>query len=359
MSSTRDSTESNSNDNDTPTNKIIRPCLSYDQLIETKNDYGPTTTRLHGSDGNLDDDIYKKTINCNQSPLLPTSDPIDHTKLTNTFMYLGEGAYGIIYKAYYNGQEVAVKKIDVFKLNLRRCNKEKEIMEMVTKNNTPSIIEYYGYYYSPPYYHIVMEYMPNGSLDQYIATYNTPPKWVARYPMLGDIALAIDFLHQQDIVHRDIKSPNILLQINPLTHEIQAKLCDFGFATPLDPQGFTTSAGSIEYMAPEALKALLTQLTQKERVPCYTKKSDIYSFAMLIYEIATWGQLYVDIKTTEEIISSVLDKKRLPLPNDCEDKIAHLITWGWAEKPADRPDTKDFVRELSTGLNGRTGRFEK
>jgi serine/threonine protein kinase len=118
--------------------------------------------------------------------------------------------------------------------------------------------------------------MPNGSLDSHLFTEESLLIWATRYKVAQGLASALLYLHEeweQCVVHRDIKSSNIMLDSN-----FNAKLGDFGLARLVDHvKGYRTTdlAGTMDYMAPECLTASNA-----------SKESDVYSFGIVALEIA-------------------------------------------------------------------------
>ncbi|CAN6912513.1 unnamed protein product [Brassica oleracea] len=121
---------------------------------------------------------------------------------------------------------------------------------------------------------MVVEFMPNGSLHQLLhvsSATTSPPTWLKRIEIALKIARAVHFLHEQDILHRDIKSDNILFDSN-----WEPKLADFGLAVDLADKKVPTPAGTIGYLD-----------------PCYTSpenlsaKTDVYSYGVVLLEIVS------------------------------------------------------------------------
>jgi serine/threonine protein kinase len=124
---------------------------------------------------------------------------------------------------------------------------------------------------------LVYEFMPNGSLDSHLFGMESPLSWVVRYKISHGLASALLYLHEeweQCVVHRDIKSSNVMLDSS-----FNVKLGDFGLARLMDhelgPQT-TRLVGTFGYMAPEYISTGWA-----------SKESDVYSFGVVALEIAT------------------------------------------------------------------------
>ncbi|KAL6222854.1 hypothetical protein ACLB2K_006244 [Fragaria x ananassa] len=197
---------------------------------------------------------------------------------------LGEGASGTVYKGDFTdiNMTVAVKKIS------GRSDKGRK--EYITEVNLisslrhPNLVQLKGWCHDEGQttFLLVYEYMPNGSLDSHLFGTRPPPTWSVRYKICKGLATALLYLHdaylhegwKQCVVHRDIKSSNILLDSS-----FNAKLGDFGLARIMyheqDPKT-TQLAGTFGYMDPEYI------ISGKA-----SRESDVYSFGVVTLEIAT------------------------------------------------------------------------
>ncbi|KAJ7933913.1 kinase-like domain-containing protein, partial [Mycena leptocephala] len=107
---------------------------------------------------------------------------------------------------------------------------------------------------------------------------------VNRPDIVLGVASGLEYLHDHDIVHGDLKPSNVLVDEQFVPH-----ICDFGISKILNSPGFTTtSLGTFAYMAPE-LFLVVGSGEQEGTVPSTTKKSDVYSFALLALEVSVPG----------------------------------------------------------------------
>ncbi|KAG0549438.1 hypothetical protein BDA96_01G255800 [Sorghum bicolor] len=166
---------------------------------------------------------------------------------------IGFGSYGEVYHADWNGTEVAVKKfldqefygdaLDEFRCEVR----------IMRRLRHPNIVLFMGAVTRPPNLSIVSEYLPRGSLHKIIHRPNCEIDEKRRIKMALDVARGMNCLHTSvpTIVHRDLKSPNLLVDDN-----WTVKVCDFGLSR-LKHSTFLSSkstAGTPEWMAPEVLR---------------------------------------------------------------------------------------------------------
>jgi ankyrin repeat protein len=140
----------------------------------------------------------------------------------------------------------------------------------------------------------------------------------------------MNFLHQCRVVHRDLKSLNILLDDN-----YEPKIADLGLAKFVhDGEIQTMKIGSFPWMAPEVLSSNF-----------YNEKADIYSFAMILYEISTLRYPFGECRPTE-IPPKVLSGKR-PSLEGVPSEIASLIARCWKQNPRERPSFAEIVADFN------------
>ncbi|KAF5179190.1 L-type lectin-domain containing receptor kinase IX.1 [Thalictrum thalictroides] len=189
---------------------------------------------------------------------------------------LGEGGFGCVYRGFlsYLDLAIAVKKIS----RGSRQGKKEYITEVKTISQLRhrNLVQLMGWCHDKGEFLLVYEFMPNGSLDAHIFGKTKQLTWAVRYKIALGIASAILYLHEeweQCVIHRDIKSSNVMLDSS-----FNAKLGDFGLARLMDhelgPQT-TGLAGTLGYLAPEYIS------TGKA-----SKESDVYSFGVVALEIA-------------------------------------------------------------------------
>ncbi|XP_038721758.1 L-type lectin-domain containing receptor kinase IX.1-like [Tripterygium wilfordii] len=192
---------------------------------------------------------------------------------------LGEGGFGSVYKGYLIDIDVpvAVKKIS----RGSRQGKKEYVTEVrvISRLRHRNLVKLVGWCHDRGEFLLVYEFMPNGSLDMHLFSKRsyTPLNWNLRYKIVLGIASGLLYLHEeweQCVVHRDIKSSNIMLDSS-----FNVKLGDFGLARLMDHERgpLTTGlAGTLGYLAPEYIST---------RRP--SKESDVYSFGVVALEIVT------------------------------------------------------------------------
>jgi len=253
---------------------------------------------------------------------------------------LGEGGYGRVYRAKYNGRDVAVKEMK-FKTQdmLQACEEEAEMMsELYSRLNMPNAIAYYGFTCDrrASKYSIVMECMHGGSLENWIDKVgqqeNFDENWRLRYQWMRQLTTDLRFLHQHGIVHRDLGSKNIFLN----GEEDSLKIGDYGFVA------YSRGAvGTPCYMAPEVLLLMSAE---------WWEKTDIFGLGCIFWELATmqliWGETEMSDQTDR-----VSRGEREEIPDKVPPKVASLIRWCWHQDPKMRPTAAVLKEVLDSDID--------
>jgi hypothetical protein len=247
---------------------------------------------------------------------------------------IGKGTFGEVRKGIWRGETVAVKFLKTTMLTSRE-NIECFVQECNVMKNLrhPNIILYMGASIQGPDFFVVTEYCENGNLFE-VLHINKSHKltWKDKHRIALEIALGMNYLHSYEIpiLHRDLKSMNVLLDRND-----QVKLADFGNTKILANQ-MTKQKGTFQWMAPEVIRG-----------SDYTEKSDVFSFGIIMNELATRLPPYqgVDKKEVARKVLSHPDyrpqiTKRVP-------KVwIELMTKCYQQRPEDRPTFNKIIQEL-------------
>ncbi|XP_073126545.1 serine/threonine-protein kinase CTR1-like isoform X2 [Henckelia pumila] len=198
---------------------------------------------------------------------------------------IGAGSFGTVHLADWNGCDVAVKILMEQDLHGERFKEFLQEVAIMKRLRHPNIVLFMGAVTEPPNLSIVTEYLSRGSLYRLLHKTGARDSLDERrrMGMAFDVAKGMNYLHKRNppIVHRDLKSPNLLVD-----RKYTVKVCDFGLSR-LKANTFLSSksaAGTPEWMAPEVL-----------RDEPSNEKSDVYSFGVILWELATlqqpWGNL--------------------------------------------------------------------
>nr|XP_043630691.1 L-type lectin-domain containing receptor kinase IX.1-like [Erigeron canadensis] len=204
---------------------------------------------------------------------------------------LGKGGFGEVYKGFLKDSStyVAVKRIAEYsKQGMKEFAAEVRIISQLRHRNMVQLI---GWCHERGRLLLVYEFMENGSLDLHLFQGKSLLTWATRYKIAHGLASALLYLHEewtQCVLHRDIKSSNLMLDSN-----FNAKLGDFGLAKLVDHEKghkTTVAAGTMGYIAPECVG------TGKA-----SKESDVFSFGIVALEIAS-GRKSIDLAKKENQI---------------------------------------------------------
>jgi serine/threonine protein kinase len=244
---------------------------------------------------------------------------------------LKRGGFGSVYKGIYKGQPVAIKQLhgDLTPEMVKELRQEAEIMFQAGLESD-YIVRLKKICLEPPY-SLVMELMPKGSLYDLLHNRQALP-WTIRFRIALDAAWGLNDLHPK-ILHRDLKSLNILLD-----DRLRAKLADFGVAkVKYETSSLTLIAkGTPLWMAPELF----------DDEPKMTTYSDIYSFGMVLWELASRMLPYAKAPNQHVAVRWIEKGKKEEVPGDCPSELKSIIESCWETTPAKRPTAVQVVEKL-------------
>ncbi|GAM19520.1 hypothetical protein SAMD00019534_026950 [Acytostelium subglobosum LB1] len=244
---------------------------------------------------------------------------------------IGKGNFGEVYKGYWRGAVVAVKKLpahNITEVVMKEFHREIELMKNLRH---PNVLQFLGSCTIPPNICICTEYMPRGSLYSILHDAKVVLQWTLIRKMCLDAVKGVIYLHNSNpiILHRDLKSHNLLVDDN-----WKVKVADFGLST-IEQTATMTACGTPCWTAPEVLR--------NQR---YTEKADVYSFAIVMWECATRMDPYAGMPPFQVIFAVGREGLRPPLPKQCPPEFVKLITECWEENPLMRPSMENIMQRL-------------
>ncbi|KAI3852921.1 hypothetical protein MKW92_007186 [Papaver armeniacum] len=265
---------------------------------------------------------------------------------------IGKGGFSTVYKGrLQDGTIVAVKRIFREGINGKGLQELKREVESLSKLRHMNLVSLLGYCSEDDERILVLEFVSNGTLSQHLLNRNRFPvlDWKRRMLIALDVASGIHYLHnfcQPNLIHRDLKSTNILLD-----GDMKAKLADFGLVHKAPEGNFavTDAVGTMGHIAPEY-----------ESHGKLTKKVDIYSFGVVLAQIITGrkvvdlveGELLkwlkakvVDQAPTEDIIDPAMQVTEEVIKS--VDTVLNLVCMCCLIDPDQRPDIDFVVRTVT------------
>uniref|UniRef100_A0A7S3LNE4 Protein kinase domain-containing protein n=1 Tax=Aplanochytrium stocchinoi TaxID=215587 RepID=A0A7S3LNE4_9STRA len=264
---------------------------------------------------------------------------------------IGQGGFGIVLRADWNGTLVAVKKVGLTKETVLSTDCLSEISDEISlwrELKHPNVVQLLGTAYSKNEgtLYFVME-LCDMSLHDYLykrgsgKIFPLDTAWICDF--VSEIATGLGYLHQKNILHRDVKPKNVLL-IERKDGVPKAKLCDFGMSLAKDETATITMGkgesmgGTPAYMAPETLLC----------PPLLSTKSDVFSLAMILFELVE-GHIPFDGQTNPiAITTNIVIGVRPSLTFGIHPRwLYDLIQSCWAQDRSKRPNMKTIFKSLS------------
>eukprot|EP00300_Choanocystis_sp_HF-7_P015860 c19203_g1_i4.p2 GENE.c19203_g1_i4~~c19203_g1_i4.p2 ORF type:complete len:208 (+),score=38.85 c19203_g1_i4:427-1050(+) len=181
---------------------------------------------------------------------------------------------------------------------------------------------------------LITEFLDRGSLYHVLHDPAVDMDWKLLVKMAVDAAKGMAYLHgnKPPIIHRDLKSLNLLVDDN-----WTVKITDFGLTTAKEASNTMTQCGTPQWMAPEVL-----------RNSPYDFKADVYSFAIVLWEMATRQVPYDGMNPMQVGMKVLLENLRPQIPSYVPKAFSDLIVVCWDADPNNRPDFAEVLRRLRT-----------
>ena len=279
---------------------------------------------------------------------------------------LGKGSFGTVYRAVWRApdgaKEVAIKyfeneintitiiitiiiiiiiiillqvAIKYFETDLEKAEFHVERRQLARVNH-PNIIRLYGACTSH-FILLVMEYAECGSLYKVLHQAKPQPEYNAGHAVSWALQCAkgVAYLHSlkpKPLIHRDLKSPNLLL----VNHGITLKICDFGTACDKSTI-MTNNKGSAAWMAPEVFEGIT-----------YSEKCDVFSWGIILWEVLARRLPFEEIGGNDlRVLWAIHQDQRPPLIANCPPPLENLMTVCWDKDVSVRPHMSEVVSEMA------------
>lgn len=262
---------------------------------------------------------------------------------------VASGSYGDLYRGTYCSQDVAIKILKPERVNadmLREFAQEVYIMRKIRHKN---VVQFIGACTQPPHLCIVTEFMARGSVYDFLHKQKGVFKLPSLLKVAIDVSKGMNYLHQNKIIHRDLKTANLLMDENEVV-----KVADFGVSRVQAESGMMTAeTGTYRWMAPEVI----------EHKP-YDHKADVFSFGIVLWELFTGELPYAHLTPLQAAVGVVQKGLRPTIPKHTPPRLAQLLERCWQQDPTLRPNFSEIIEVLQqfakeVGVEGEDRRKDK
>jgi serine/threonine protein kinase len=237
---------------------------------------------------------------------------------------IGSGGYAEVFLGYQksNNKVVAIKRLH----NVPQTQEQFEVfrreVDICSKLHHFAILPFVGVCIEPPYC-IVNEFMSGRNLYERLHGRGVLLDGTKLTIIALGIACGMEYLHVQEMIHRDLKSLNVLLDADDFP-----KVCDFGVSRYLDQNGelMTGSIGTPQWMAPEVLNSEM-----------YDESADVYSYGIILWEMLTRNAPFAGWQPMQVILRVVGGDARPIIPQNCPTNLAKVIRNCWQREAKLRP----------------------
>nr|XP_061783717.1 tyrosine-protein kinase ITK/TSK-like isoform X2 [Nerophis lumbriciformis] len=245
---------------------------------------------------------------------------------------VGRGQFGLVLQGRWREKKVALKIIKQECMSNEEFKEEARIMMRLCHSK---LVQLYGVCTQRSPMCLVLEFMDNGCLSDYLRNKKGALSQNAMLEMCLDVSEGMAYLEMSNFIHRDLAARNCLV-----SNEYVVKLSDFGMTRYVLDDQYTSSLCSkfpVKWSAPEVI-----------RYCKFSSKSDIWSFGVLMWEVYTEGRIPYENRTNAEVVESLNAGMRLLKPKLAPESVYMLMEWCWKEKPVDRPSFALLLHELSS-----------
>ncbi|OEL38253.1 Serine/threonine-protein kinase CTR1 [Dichanthelium oligosanthes] len=258
---------------------------------------------------------------------------------------LGSGTFGTVYHGKWRGTDVAIKRINDRCFAGKPSEQEKmrsdfwnEASKLADLHH-PNVVAFYGVVLDGPGGSIatVTEYMVNGSLRTALLKNSKTLDRRKRLIIAMDTAFGMEYLHSKNIVHFDLKSDNLLVNLRDPQRPI-CKVGDLGLSK-VKCQTLISGGvrGTLPWMAPELLNGSSSLVSEKV---------DVFSFGIVLWELLTGEEPYADLHYGVIIGGIVSNTLRPQVPDSCDPEWRALMEQCWSTEPSERPNFTEIANRL-------------
>ena len=221
---------------------------------------------------------------------------------------------------------MAIKQIDLYTISNENISSIEGEINLLKNLDHPNIVKYIECIRTKSHINLILEYVENGSLHQMVKQSGKMGEHLV-FIFVKQILEGLAYLHNQGIIHRDIKGANLLLTKNGIV-----KLADFGYSILNDKNKVNSIVGTACFMAPEVIE-------QKGNI---SPKCDIWSLGCTIIQLLTTKPPYYEFEPMAAMFRIVTDDCP-PIPTGISDFLKDFLLKCFTKEPSKRPNAKDLL----------------
>uniref|UniRef100_A0A8C5CYQ8 Tyrosine-protein kinase receptor n=1 Tax=Gadus morhua TaxID=8049 RepID=A0A8C5CYQ8_GADMO len=266
---------------------------------------------------------------------------------------LGQGSFGMVYEGMAKG---VVKDDPETRVAIKTVNETASMRERIEFLNEASVMKEFNCHHvvrllgvvsqgQPTL--VIMELMTRGDLKSHLrslrkenSTTQVLPPLKKMIQMAGEIADGMAYLNANKFVHRDLAARNCMV-----TEDYTVKIGDFGMTRDIYETDYYRKGGKgllpVRWMSPESLKDGV-----------FTTMSDVWSFGVVLWEIATLAEQPYQGLSNEQVLRFVMDGSLLEKPDNCPDMLFELMRMCWQYNPKMRPAFLEIISSITADLEG-------
>ncbi|KAK7283439.1 hypothetical protein RIF29_12955 [Crotalaria pallida] len=246
-------------------------------------------------------------------------------------MKIASGSFSDLYKGTFCNQDVAIKVFKAENLNENIQRDFAQEIHILSKIQHKNVVKFVGACSKPPNLYLVTEYMSRGSMYDFLHLQKAVLALPSLLKVAIDVSEGMKYLHQNDIIHRDLKAANLLMDEKGVV-----KIADFGVARVHDQSGIMTAeTGTYRWMAPEVIG----------HKP-YDHKADVFSFGIVLWELLTRKLPYEHLSPLQAAVGVVQKGLRPEIPEHTHPMLVELLHRCWHQDPSLRPNFSEILEFL-------------
>nr|XP_014341392.1 PREDICTED: insulin receptor-related protein [Latimeria chalumnae] len=267
---------------------------------------------------------------------------------------LGQGSFGMVYEGFFKG---ILKDQPETRVALKTVNVSASLRERIEFLNEASVMKAFKCHHvvrllgvvsqGQPVL-VIMELMTRGDLKSFLRSLRPdadnnpgfpPPTLKEMIRMAGEISDGMAYLNAKKFIHRDLAARNCMV-----AEDFTVKIGDFGMTRDIYETDYYRKGGKgllpVRWMSPESLKDGI-----------FTTHSDVWSFGVVLWEIATLAEQPYQGMSNEQVLHYVMNNGTLEKPENCPDKLHKLMTWCWQQNPKHRPSFHRILESIKDEMD--------